>query len=277
MVSPFLMVTGIMDLTTGQSPGEIPASTLSITTPTIQTSPSREHVLVGEQVTFYINATSDIVGTTLNFTIYFDYYLADGSVNPDSPVVHVTTGNPGAVEEYYTYYTVGNCTTYPVEDDDSYYVIRVEVDDGVSPPAAPGYLLLWVFDNTAPYFTLAPPASLSVDWGEEVAVSFTVADYDDDPLEAVWDFGDGTTAEGVAVWHTYAQAGDYHVVLDVTDSTPGSCSRSRAEQVLRVNTPPTATLDAPGDGCAAAPMGALCLEWLRREYGRGAVRPTAAS
>jgi len=30
-------------------------------------------------------------------------------------------------------------------------------------------------------------------------------------------------------------------------------------------------------GCAAAPMGALCLEWLRREYGRGAVRPTAAS
>ena len=192
MVSPFLMVTGIMDLTTGQSPGEIPASTLSITTPTIQTSPSREHVLVGEQVTFYINATSDIVGTTLNFTIYFDYYLADGSVNPDSPVVHVTTGNPGAVEEYYTYYTVGNCTTYPVEDDDSYYVIRVEVDDGVSPPAAPGYLLLWVFDNTAPYFTLAPPASLSVDWGEEVAVSFTVADYDDDPLEAVWDFGDGT-------------------------------------------------------------------------------------
>ena len=28
---------------------------------------------------------------------------------------------------------------------------------------------------------------------------------------------------------------------------------------------------------AAAPAGVLCLEWLRREYGRGAPRPTVAS
>ena len=39
---------------------------------------------------------------------------------------------------------------------------------------------------------------------------------DDDEAEFTWDFGDGNTAEGLNVLHSYAAAGDYTVTLTVT-------------------------------------------------------------
>jgi PKD repeat protein len=67
-----------------------------------------------------------------------------------------------------------------------------------------------------------------------------------------WDFGDGTTAEGVRVQHTYTEAGNYPVVLRVQDNTTTECCVSEARHVLPVNLPPKAVLEAPAKGCAAA-------------------------
>lgn len=78
------------------------------------------------------------------------------------------------------------------------------------------------------------------------------SDPDNDRLSYHWDFGDGTTAEGIDVQHTYAAAGAYRVVLEVSDGFCDGCGRGRAEQVVLVNTPPTAVLEAPALTCAGA-------------------------
>ena len=44
-------------------------------------------------------------------------------------------------------------------------------------------------------------------------------DFDpDDELEYIWDFGDGSTEEGVSPTHSYDKPGTYTVTLTVTDS-----------------------------------------------------------
>lgn len=208
---------------------DLTASVSAMSSATIQVSPDRSHILIGQEATFYLNATSDLPGASLNFTIHYDYYLADGSVNPESPYEVFTTENPGAVVTTHTYDAVGNCTTYPVVSNDPYYVTRLVVNDG-SGSTTTKWLVVWVYDNTAPYFKTAPPAVISAVWGEEATIEFQVADYDDDPLEAVWDFGDGAdpaynssdaSAQGVTFAQTHAWmpvvdaglGGDYYLDL----------------------------------------------------------------
>jgi hypothetical protein len=72
-------------------------------------------------------------------------------------------------------------------------------------------------------------------------------DPDRDPITYSWDFGDGSAAaSGYAVSHTYSRAGEYTVVLTVSD---GSLSRSRSVLVEVVPAPtetPTATATPTG-------------------------------
>ena len=75
-------------------------------------------------------------------------------------------------------------------------------------------------------------------------------DPDHDPLTYRWDFGDGQTAEGTRATHTYERAGDYRVVLEVTDASAQPCGISKTEQLVHVNTPPSAVLEAPSGACA---------------------------
>ncbi|MGD9963502.1 MAG: hypothetical protein AB7S97_06370, partial [Thermoplasmata archaeon] len=48
-------------------------------------SASPKRVYENETVTLFLNASSTVTGATLDITIYFDYLLANGSVNPSSP------------------------------------------------------------------------------------------------------------------------------------------------------------------------------------------------
>ncbi len=77
-------------------------------------------------------------------------------------------------------------------------------------------------------------------------------DPDRDTLTYSWDFGDGTTAEGVRVEHTYSEAGNYRVRLKVKDTTTTVCCASEVEQVLPVNLPPKPVIDTPERVCAGA-------------------------
>jgi glucose/arabinose dehydrogenase len=72
-------------------------------------------------------------------------------------------------------------------------------------------------------------------------------DPDGDPLIYSWDFGDGQTATGSDVTHTYTADGQYSVVLTVNDRPDGSgLLNSSLPLVITVgNQAPTATIIAP--------------------------------
>jgi PKD repeat protein len=77
-------------------------------------------------------------------------------------------------------------------------------------------------------------------------------DPDNDALAYTWDFGDGATAEGMRATHTYEEAGDFRVTLTATDTSSQPCGVARTEQIVHVNTPPVAVLEAPANACVAA-------------------------
>jgi len=87
-----------------------------------------------------------------------------------------------------------------------------------------------------------PQASFTVwpedPWTEE-PVTFDASassDPDGDSLTYLWDFGDGGRAAGKVVQHTYKDAGEYVVILTVTDP---SGAMARATKLLKVEACPT--------------------------------------
>jgi PKD repeat protein len=61
-----------------------------------------------------------------------------------------------------------------------------------------------------------------------------------------WDFGDGTTAIGPSVVHTYARGGDYNVTLTVTDRGGNTRRLSQTISVLGKNGQPVGGSHGPG-------------------------------
>jgi PKD repeat protein len=60
-----------------------------------------------------------------------------------------------------------------------------------------------------------------------------------------WDFGDGTSGEGVRAYHAYTSPGDYSVTLSVTDNSATKSQTSTAAIKVHINFPPVAVIKAP--------------------------------
>ncbi len=110
-------------------------------------------------------------------------------------------------------------------------------------------LLLWL--SGCWLFNVAPVAAFTVratiiDVGEALAFS-AILSSDEDGIIAKfeWDFGDGGSATGESVTHTYATTGQFTVVLRVTDNRGAT---STAQKVITVN-----PADGDGDGGGAGP------------------------
>jgi hypothetical protein len=148
-------------------------------------SPTRAYV--NDTITFYVNASSD-VGTSLNYTIFFDIQLADYTNNTASPSYSTTTGNPGNVVTTYAYDHVGNLTA-----DGTYFRAKVYVNDGYDIRTAA--ILVYILENAPPEFTLNPAESYTISPNVEYSFTVSVMDVDDDPVTVTWDFGDGSDLE----------------------------------------------------------------------------------
>lgn len=70
-----------------------------------------------------------------------------------------------------------------------------------------------------------PPLVVSFDGSDSSSPNGAIVKY-------AWDLGDGETASGVTVSHTYAEKGVYTVTLTVTDSAGKSASRSLTVEAL---------------------------------------------
>jgi PKD repeat protein len=86
------------------------------------------------------------------------------------------------------------------------------------------------------------------------AASFSAEGSTDSAAETLayrWDFGDGTTAEGLDVTHRYEAGGIYDVRLTVDDGRGTACSTAVAAQRVRVNSPPLARANEAAAICTA--------------------------
>ncbi len=87
--------------------------------------------------------------------------------------------------------------------------------------------------------------------GQPVALHVAASDPNQDPLTTSWNFGDGTSASGTAVMHTYAKAGEYTVVATVSDGL----SQVQSTSSIAV-TAPAAAAPAAGPTSEAVPNNA---------------------
>ncbi|MEX0285738.1 MAG: PKD domain-containing protein [Paracoccaceae bacterium] len=114
------------------------------------------------------------------------------------------------------------------------------------------------FDTDTTQIEVVPAPALTIDGPSAVGLglhaSFAakIAELGEaQPGTFSWDFGDGTTATGEGVDHTYSEPGEYVVTLS-TQLTGGfaDCSNLTATQRIIVNEAPTALIDGP-DAVAA--------------------------
>lgn len=159
----------------------IPARTTAIIASSFVITPTSGYV--GTELTFTASATSDL-GTVLNFTIYYDYVLANGSVNPSSPVSHNTTGNPGSIVTHYVYAAPGNLTG-------NSYRVRLEITDGTGAIKVLTRVV-YIYLNRVPYFSPDLGPGLDAQAGIALNMSVTCWDADNESLNLTWDFGDGS-------------------------------------------------------------------------------------
>ncbi|MBN1586914.1 MAG: PKD domain-containing protein, partial [Candidatus Omnitrophica bacterium] len=119
------------------------------------------------------------------------------------------------------------------------YLATLWVDDGRGMDGSVVSATVSVKVNTPPSAVINAPLKGAVGMEVEFDASGSV-DADGDRLQFAWDFGDGQTAEGRRVKHTYLKGGSYKVRLQVDDAQglPGSVALAQME--ISINTPPLA-------------------------------------
>jgi PKD repeat protein len=110
--------------------------------------------------------------------------------------------------------------------------------------------------NTPPVANAGGPYSGRVN--QQVTLMGTGIDaglHDQGQLIYTWNFGDGSTANGRTVSHSYAQAGNYNVTLTVTDKDGGRGSATTTIQINGATQPPQAVINGPAQGIVGSAVG----------------------
>lgn len=123
------------------------------------------------------------------------------------------------------------------------YEITLRLDDGTGVENSVQELTESIRINAAPVAVIEAPAQ-----SNSSIVDFDASESSDEDQEIAgyeWDFGDGNTATGMQVRHTYNSFGTYEVTLTVDDGTNVGNSRQSTTHELRVNQAPVALFSAP--------------------------------
>jgi PKD repeat protein len=169
----------------------------------------------GEQLAFSAEDSLDGDGQITRF----EWDFGDGTVAAEPEVTH-TYRSPGV------------------------YEVALTVDDGAGLNNSRDQSTIDFHVNRAPRAEAGPDRIVCP--GEPVAFDAAMSvDWDGALVRQVWDFGDGTTADGQQVLHTFEQPGIYDVRLAVTDDSGAQCSTTVDVARVHVNAPPQAV--AGGD------------------------------
>ncbi len=127
-------------------------------------------------------------------------------------------------------------------DDDGTYTVTVTVTDDQGTEVSDTATI--TVANLDPVITsMSAPDTQT---NQSTALSAVATDAPGDTLAYAWDFGDGTTATGSAVNHTWTTSGTYTVTLTVTDDDGGSSSQTASVDVG--GTPPSISALSLSDG-----------------------------
>jgi len=113
----------------------------------------------------------------------------------------------------------------------------VTVDDGKDSPCSGASDAIKVKVNTPPDAMMNITKACCVDMEQQFTAQSS-KDPDGDTLSYFWDFGDGSTATGSSVSHTYTEPGNYKVFLKVDDGSGTECSTAYATDFIKVNAKP---------------------------------------
>jgi len=142
----------------------------------------------------------------------------------------------------------GKCISHTYPKGGS-YVARVTVDDGRGSPCSVASDTVNVRMNSQPKAVAGPDIVGCV--GDAIAFDASASnDPDGDALKYMWDFGDGTTGEGMNASHVYQTGGSHKVGLTVDDGQGTECSKSSSGLKVTLNSPPVAMLAAVDAACA---------------------------
>ena len=121
-----------------------------------------------------------------------------------------------------------------------------KTDDGVHQNATPVPATLTVEALSAPTATITTPAgNVSATVGHPVDFVGSGSDPNGLPFTGHWDFGDGASADGLAVSHTYSAAGTFTASFTVTDSLNLVSAPDQITVTVTALQLPTATITTP--------------------------------
>ncbi len=93
-----------------------------------------------------------------------------------------------------------------------------------------------VFDAANPALPALAPDPMPFT-GDAVAFNASPSDLWSNPVAVHWDFGDGQTADGTSVAHTYSAAGSYMTRATATDASGNSTTQTQTVTVSQTPTP----------------------------------------
>ncbi len=202
-----LLLSTLVSFAPAQAAKSDQAARTSALLPTMTLTASPMSAYVGDEITFYANASSDIPGATLIYTIFYDYYdYPYGTPNPEGAVSVNTTPNPGTVVTHYAYNTVGNFTA----GGKHFFWVYLFVDDGTENQSA--YIQVFVNNppvNEPPWILSSPDNPLGTIAGTENLLTLYIADNNSDTVNVTWDFGDGNITTNTTVAPPLADGGAF--------------------------------------------------------------------